>query len=56
VEALLGDPSRPARLLGWRLCTTVSEMVAEMVKADFESARRDQVVTQAGFRAFDYNE
>jgi GDPmannose 4,6-dehydratase len=56
VETLLGDPSKAERLLGWRPRTTVSELVTEMVKADFESARRDQVVTQAGFQAFDYHE
>ena len=56
VESLLGDPSKAKRLLGWTPTATFSELVAEMVHADFMSALRDSMVKKAGFQAFDYNE
>jgi GDPmannose 4,6-dehydratase len=30
--------------------------VREMTAADYESARRDSMVKQAGFKAYDYHE
>ncbi|MBL8344721.1 MAG: GDP-mannose 4,6-dehydratase, partial [Rubrivivax sp.] len=42
--------------LGWSPKTTLAELVAEMVKADYEAARRDSLVKLAGFKAYDYNE
>jgi GDPmannose 4,6-dehydratase len=56
VETLLGDASKARQKLGWTPKITLAELVAEMVQADFTSARRDNVVRGAGFQAYDYNE
>lgn len=56
VETLLGDPSKAKNKLGWKPATTLAELVAEMVEADYQSARRDNLVKQAGFRAYDRHE
>lgn len=56
VETLLGDPSKAREKLGWVPTTTFDELVSEMVLADYDSARRDALVKDAGFKAFDYNE
>ncbi len=56
VETLLGDPSRAHAKLGWQPRTSFAELVAEMVRADLETARRDELVKRHGFRAFDYHE
>lgn len=56
VETLLGDPTKAKQKLGWEPKTTLAELVAEMVEADYTAARRDHLVKQAGFQAYDYNE
>jgi GDPmannose 4,6-dehydratase len=56
VETLLGDPSKAKAKLGWEPKTALPELVKEMVRADYESARRDHMVKQAGFQAYDYHE
>ena len=56
VETLLGDPTKAKEKLGWTPKTTLRELVAEMVEADYTSARRDSLVKLAGFQAYDYNE
>lgn len=56
VETLLGDASKARTRLGWTPKITLAELVAEMVQADFTSARRDNIVRGAGFQAYDYNE
>ena len=56
VETLLGDPGKAKRKLGWEPTTTLAQLVAEMVQADYEAARRDSMVKLAGFQAYDYNE
>ena len=56
VETLLGDPSKAKAKLGWVPTTTLAELVAEMVEADYTAARRDSLVKLAGFQAYDYNE
>ena len=56
VETLLGDAGKAKRKLGWSPTTTLPELVAEMVRADYEAARRDSLVKLAGFKAYDYNE
>jgi GDPmannose 4,6-dehydratase len=56
VETLLGDPSKAKAKLGWVPTTTLKELVAEMVRADYTSAKRDSLVKLAGFQAYDYNE
>jgi GDPmannose 4,6-dehydratase len=56
VEALLGDPTKAKEKLGWTPTTTFAEMVVEMVRSDFEDAKRDDLVKQHGFKTFDYHE
>lgn len=56
VETLLGDPTKAHEKLGWRPKTTLSELVGEMVCADYEAARRDALISMAGFRAFNHHE
>jgi GDPmannose 4,6-dehydratase len=56
VETLLGDPSKAKTKLGWQPRTTFKELVAEMVREDMESARRDELVKSHGYRAFNYHE
>ena len=56
VETLLGDASKARARLGWAPATSFDELVREMVEADYTAARRDSLVRQAGFRAYDYNE
>jgi GDPmannose 4,6-dehydratase len=56
VETLLGDPTKARDKLGWSPRISFAELVSEMVDADYESARRDALVKEAGFRAFDHNE
>ena len=51
VETLLGDASKAAAKLGWSPRTTFPQLVAEMMAADLELARRDALVTNAGFHA-----
>jgi GDPmannose 4,6-dehydratase len=56
VETLLGDPSKAMTKLGWKPRITLPELVKEMVRADYESARRDRLVKTAGFQTYDYHE
>ena len=56
VETLLGDPSKAKEKLGWVPKITLQEMVQEMMEADLQSAKRDALVKEHGFKAFDYHE
>lgn len=56
VETLLGDPTKAKAKLGWAPKTTVKELVAEMVQADYASAKCDALVKSAGYKAFDRHE
>ena len=56
VETLLGDPTKARLKLNWSPKVTLSDMVAEMVNADYTAARRDSMVKLAGFQAYDHNE
>ncbi|MGQ3052281.1 MAG: GDP-mannose 4,6-dehydratase [Roseateles sp.] len=56
VETLLGDPTKAKEKLGWVPKTTLRELVAEMVQADYTAARRDSLVKMAGFQAYDHHE
>ena len=56
VETLLGDPTKAKEKLGWVPKTTLRELVAEMVQADYTAARRDSLVKLAGFQAYDHHE
>ncbi len=56
VETLLGDPTKAREKLGWTPTTTFAELVSEMMREDLNSARRDVLVKQHGFTAYDYHE
>ena len=56
VETLLGDPSKAKVKLGWSPKTTFEELVAEMVREDLKSAKRDELIKHHGFKAMDYHE
>ncbi len=56
VETLLGDPSKAKHKLGWTPKITLRELVKEMVESDYLSAKRDNLVKQAGFQAYNYHE
>ncbi len=56
VETLLGDPSKAKQKLGWTPTTSLQQLVSEMAQSDFTSAKRDSLVKQHGFQAFDHHE
>jgi len=56
VETLLGDPSKARAKLGWWPKTTFHELVVEMVRADLELAKRDQICQQNDFPTFNCHE
>ncbi|WP_306567670.1 GDP-mannose 4,6-dehydratase [Aquabacterium sp.] len=56
VETLLGDPTKAREKLGWTPQISLAELVADMVRSDYSSAKRDSLVKQAGFQAFDHYE
>lgn len=56
VETLLGDPSKAKQELGWTPRTSFDDLVAEMVDADLDAAKRDALVLQHGYKAFTVRE
>jgi GDPmannose 4,6-dehydratase len=56
VDSLLGDASKAYEKLGWRPQVSFKALVAEMVAADLEIARRDSMILREGFKAYRYNE
>ena len=56
VETLLGDPSKAKEKLGWTPKITFHELVAEMVREDFKSAKRDELVKEHGYSVFNHHE
>jgi GDPmannose 4,6-dehydratase len=50
VETLLGDPTKARQKLGWTPTTTLEELVAEMVAADREEARKEALLRLKGFK------
>ena len=49
VETLLGDPAKAHAKLGWTPTTTLESLVAEMVAADRETARKEVHLKRNGF-------
>jgi len=49
VESLLGDASLAKEKLGWSPRISFEELVAEMIKEDFKSAKKEQLIAQNGF-------
>lgn len=56
VDTLLGDPTKAKEKLGWVPKTSFEDLVAEMVREDFKSAQRDELIKQHGYQAMDYHE
>lgn len=50
VETLLGDPTKAKEKLGWTPTTTLEGLVAEMVAADREDAKREAYLKREGFK------
>ena len=50
VETLLGDPTRAKEKLGWTPTTTLEDLVAEMVAADREEAKKEAYLKRKGFQ------
>lgn len=49
VETLLGDPTKGKAKLGWEPRISFQEMVSEMVQADLQEAKKDELCVRAGF-------
>jgi GDPmannose 4,6-dehydratase len=56
VDSLLGDASKAHRELGWKRRTSFDELVREMVEADMKVAKRDALVREHGYEAFNVRE
>lgn len=56
VETLLGDPSKAKEKLGWIPKISFEELVKEMVQADLEEAKRDELIQRAGFKVNNHQE
>jgi GDPmannose 4,6-dehydratase len=56
VETLLGDASKAREKLGWTAEVGFPALVAEMVAADLEIAKRDSLVAKEGFRVYQHHE
>ncbi|TPJ33175.1 GDP-mannose 4,6-dehydratase [Mesorhizobium sp. B2-6-5] len=52
VETLLGDPSKARKNLGWEPKTKFIDLVKEMIREDFKSAQREQLLTEHGYQLF----
>jgi len=56
VDTLVGDASKARDKLSWSPRISFEEMVEEMVRSDFEIARKDALCQMAGFKIFNHNE
>ncbi len=56
VETLLGDPTKARQKLGWTAEVSFGELVAEMVAADLEEAKRDALVAKEGYKVYSHHE
>ena len=56
VETLLGDASKAREKLGWTPTISFEELVADMVKSDFDIAKRDQLSETHGYEVPNFHE
>jgi GDPmannose 4,6-dehydratase len=56
VETLLGDPTKAKEKLGWSPEISFEELVSEMMSSDMTEAKRDILISNNGFKAFNHNE
>jgi GDPmannose 4,6-dehydratase len=50
VDSLLGNPDKAKHVLGWTAQTPFEALVREMALADLDNARKDALVSDAGYR------
>lgn len=56
VATLLGDATKARNKLGWIPKTNFRELVTEMIHADLNEARRDELIRSHGYAVYDYHE
>jgi len=56
VDLLLGDPTKSKTVLGWKPKYDVNALLREMVDADIELMRGENVLKQGGFRVYNFHE
>lgn len=56
VETLLGDPTKAKAKLGWSAEVSFPELVADMVDADLDTAKRDAMVSREGYKVYAHHE
>ncbi len=56
VDSLLGDPTKAKERLGWSAEIKFSTLVAEMVQADLELAKRDALISDQGYKIYSHHE
>ncbi len=56
VDTLLGDATKAREKLGWTAEVAFPDLVAEMVDADLEIAKRDAMVARQGFKVYSHHE
>jgi GDPmannose 4,6-dehydratase len=56
VETLLGDPTKAKEKLGWAAEVTFDQLVAEMVTADLDAAKRDAMISKEGYKIYSHHE
>jgi GDPmannose 4,6-dehydratase len=56
VESLLGNPAKAKAKLGWVPKTNFDQLVTEMVRSDYELAKRDALVRAKGYKILDHHE
>jgi len=56
VETLLGNPAKAREKLGWAPTVSFQALVEEMVSCDWELAKRDKMIAQAGYRTMHHRE
>ena len=56
VATLLGDATKAREKLGWTAEVTFPELVAEMVDADLDLAKRDALVAKEGYKVYSHHE
>jgi len=56
VETLLGDSTKAKTKLGWSPKITFNELVSEMIRKDYNAAKKDQLIKDHGFDMLNYHE
>jgi GDPmannose 4,6-dehydratase len=56
VDLLLGDPTKSKTVLGWKPKYDVNALLREMVDADLDLMRGENVLKQGGFRVYNFHE